>query len=296
MRRFLISVAGLAVLGAGAFWIATAPRPLAPGTFAGLEGNAARGEAVFHAAGCASCHAAPGASGDDRLVLAGGQRFATAFGTFIAPNISSDPVAGIGAWTLAEFANAVMAGVSPEGEHYYPAFPYTAYANMTLQDMADLYAHLATLPASATPSAAHEVGFPFNIRRSLGGWKLLFQTDGWVVEAALTEAEARGRYLAEALAHCGECHTPRNALGGLDRARWLAGGPNPNGQGRIPNITPARLSWSEGEIVAYLTSGFTPGFDSVGGHMALVVENFAKLPEADRAAVAAYLKRVAPVD
>ncbi len=186
MRRFVVPLLGLAVLGAGAFWILTAPRTLSPGTFAGLEGTAARGEAVFHAAGCASCHAAPGASGEDRLILAGGQRFATAFGTFVAPNISSDPVAGIGAWSLPEFANAVMAGVSPEGEHYYPAFPYAAYANVTLQDMADLYAYMGTLPAAATQSAAHEVGFPFNIRRSLGGWKWLFQTDGWVVDATLT--------------------------------------------------------------------------------------------------------------
>jgi mono/diheme cytochrome c family protein len=152
---------------------------------------------------------------------------------------------------------------------------------------------MMTLPPSDVPSAPHEIGFPFNIRASLGGWKLLFAGAGWAVDPPdLTEAEQRGRYLAEALGHCAECHTPRNALGGLDRARWLAGAPDPSGQGRVPGITPSQLDWSELDIVAYLTTGFTPDFDSVGGHMAHVVANFARLPESDRAAVAAYLKRV----
>jgi mono/diheme cytochrome c family protein len=115
------------------------------------------------------------------------------------------------------------------------------------------------------------------------------------VPGNLTPTEARGRYIAEALAHCGECHTPRNGLGGLDRARWLAGAPNPSGQGNIPNITPGKLTWSEAEILEYLTTGFTPAYDVVGGHMAHVVENMAKLPASDRQAVAAYLKRVPAV-
>ena len=293
--RFGRIILGLVVIGGVAGWVLTAARPLPASATAGLSGDAARGEAVFHAAGCASCHFAPGASGEAQRVLSGGQRFATAFGTFIAPNISPDPDHGIGAWTLAEFASAVTRGVSPDGQHYYPAFPYAAYGRMTLQDVADLWAFWPSLPASATPSAPHEVAFPFNIRRSLGGWKLLFGRGDWAVAGNLTPTEGRGRYIAEALAHCGECHTPRNALGGLDRSRWLAGAPNPSGPGRVPNITPAALAWTEGEIVAYLTSGFTPEFDSAGGHMAHVVENMARLPESDRQAVAAYLKRVAPV-
>ncbi|HMO09828.1 MAG TPA: cytochrome c, partial [Paracoccaceae bacterium] len=241
------------------------------------------------------CHFPPGAEGEARRVLAGGQRFATQFGTFVAPNVSPDPDHGIGGWTLAEFAGAVTRGVSPAGEHYFPAFPYTAYQRMTLQDVADLWAFWPALPASDTPSQPHQVAFPFSIRRSIGGWKMLFGGGDWALAGNLTPTEGRGRYLVEALAHCGECHTPRGALGGLDRTRWLAGAPNPNGPGRIPNITPGALDWTEGEIAAYLTSGFTPGFDSAGGHMALVVDNMAKLPEADRQAVAAYLKRVSPV-
>ena len=132
----------------------------------------------------------------------------------------------------------------------------------------------------------------------MGGLKRLFLSDDWAVPGNLTPTEDRGRYIAEALAHCGECHTPRNALGGMDKSRWLAGAPDPSdptGRARIPNITPAKLTWSQADIVAYLTTGFTPEFDSVGGHMAHVVENFGKLPKEDAEAVAAYLKRVAPV-
>lgn len=288
-------ILGLAVVGGVGGWFLAAPRPLSETDVAGVTGDAARGALVFAAAGCASCHTAPDAQGKAKLVLVGGQRFATAFGTFIAPNISPDPEHGIGGWTLAQFASAVQRGVSPEGQHYYPAFPYSAYAKASLQDIADVQAYMATLPPSPIPSQPHEVGFPFNIRASLGGWKLLFAGKGWVVDGDLSAAEARGRYIVEALAHCGECHTPRNPLGGLQRASWLAGAPNPSGQGRIPNITPSALIWSEEEIVEYLTSGFTPEYDSAGGHMALVVENMAKLPESDRQAVAAYLKRVPPV-
>ncbi len=290
-RRLLL---GLIVAGGVAGWWLARPKPMAEADFAGITGDAGRGEAVFHAAGCASCHAAPGAEGTAMLVLSGGQKFPTAFGTFVAPNISPSPE-GIGGWPLAAFASAVMRGVSPEGEHYFPALPYTAYQNATVQDVADLKAWMDTLPASDAASQAHQVGFPFNIRMSIGGWKLLFGGGGWTLAENLTPTEARGRYIVEALAHCGECHTPRNALGGLDRGRWLGGAPNPTGKGNIPNITPGKLAWSEAEIVEYLTSGFTPEFDSAGGHMAHVVENMAKLPQSDRQAVAAYLKRVPAV-
>lgn len=292
MLRWLVVAAALA---AGLGWWLTRPVGLAEADFAGLAGDAVRGETVFHAAGCASCHAAPGATGEAKRVLAGGQRFPSPFGTFVAPNVSPDPEHGIGGWTLVQFASAVQRGVSPEGAHYYPAFPYTAYARASRQDIADLWAFWQTLPPSSAPSRPHEIGFPFNIRATLGGWKLLFAGGGWAVGGELTATEARGRYLAEALAHCGECHTPRNALGGLDRGRWLAGGPNPAGEGRIPNITPGGLTWSDDEVLTYLTDGQTPDYDYAGGHMALVVENLSKLPEEDRRALVAYLRKVPAV-
>lgn len=295
MRRLLLTAAVLALAGGAVFWVITAPKPLPSNATANLTGDATTGEAVFWAAGCASCHMAPDAEGDAELVLVGGQRFPSDFGTFIAPNISPDPEQGIGGWSLDAFANAVTRGISPDGAHYYPAFPYNAYNKMALQDVADLKAFMDTLPPSTTPSQAHEVGFPFNIRRSLGGWKFLFETTDWGVAGTLTETETRGRYLAEAMAHCAECHTPRNALGGLDRSKWLAGAPDPSGKGRIPNITPAELDWSEAEITAYLTTGFTPDYDSAGGHMVHVVENMARLPVSDVEAISAYLKRVPAV-
>ncbi len=296
MRKIVLALCVFAVIAMAIGLYLFRPDPLPSEALAGLTGDPERGEGIFWAAGCASCHADEDAKDDEKLVLSGGQRFPSPFGTFIAPNISNDPAVGIGDWSALDLANAMMRGVSPEGQHYYPAFPYTSYAKAQLQDVVDLRAFLATLPADPTPSAAHEIGFPFNIRLSLGGWKMLFFNEEWAVDGDLTEEEERGRYLAEALGHCGECHTPRNALGGSERGRWFAGGPVPGGKGSFPNITPAKLDWSEADIVEYLTSGFTPEYDSAGGHMALVVQNTAKLPPEDRAAIAAYLKKVPPAE
>lgn len=287
--RWLVAVG---VIGAGGLWVLARPAPLAASAVEGLSGDITRGEAVFWAAGCASCHMAEKAEGDAELVLKGGQRFASEFGTFLAPNISQDAEHGIGTWSALDLANAITRGVSPEGEHLYPALPYASYAKMQMQDVVDLYAFMKTLPADPTPSQPHEIGFPFSQRAAVGVWKLMFVNTDWALPGNLTPTADRGRYIAEALAHCGECHTPRNALGALDTARWLAGAPNPSGDGKIPNITPAKLTWSAADIVQYLTTGFTPEYDSVGGHMAHVVENMARLPESDRQAVAEYLKAV----
>ena len=289
MRRRVIRVAAaVAVAFIGTAWFLTAPSPLSEAAIDGMTGDADRGALVFAAGGCGSCHTAPGAE-DGTLILSGGQAFATEFGTFHAPNISSDPVHGIGAWTTIDVVNAVKRGVSPKGQHYYPAFPYGSYGRAETQDLVDLAAYLGTLPASDIPSLPHDIGFPFNIRRSVGGWKLLFWSDDWVIDGDLSDQQMRGRELAEGLAHCAECHTPRNALGGLDTARWMGGAPNPNGSGNIPDITPAALGWSEADIAEYLRSGFTPEFDTAGGEMAHVVKNMAQLPQADRDAIAAYI-------
>ena len=170
MKRLLYGFTGLVVVGAAGFWFLSAPTSVDVATYESLTGDAKAGEQVFWAAGCASCHAAADASGDAMLVLSGGQAFPTAFGTFLAPNISPDPNEGIGGWTLVQFANAVTQGVDDEGQHLYPALPYAAYNKMVPQDVANLKAFMDTLPASAEPSKPHEVGFPFNIRRSLGIW------------------------------------------------------------------------------------------------------------------------------
>jgi len=286
----------LALVGAAVFWWVTRPNTLDANALAGLEPDVAAGEQIFYAGGCASCHAAEKAEGEAKLVLSGGRAFPSPFGTFRAPNISSDPEYGIGNWSAMDLANAMKRGVSPEGQHYFPAFPYTSYTKAKLGDIVSLRAYLATLPASSTPSKPHDVGFPFNIRRSLGGWKMLFLKEDWTVTGDLTAQEQRGRYLVEALGHCGECHTARNPLGGLTLSKWLGGAPNPDGRGKVPNITLGKLDWSHADIAEYLSSGFTPEFDTAGAQMADVVENTSHLPPEDRAAIAVYLKVVTAVN
>jgi mono/diheme cytochrome c family protein len=289
MRKFLLAALVFAAVAGLAGAALTRPARLPPDATAGLVGDEGRGERVFWAAGCASCHAAPGAEGDARLVLAGGYRIESPFGTFVAPNISPHSEAGIGGWSTGDFATALLRGTSPEGRHYYPAFPYTSYARMTLADAVDLKAFIDTLPPDATPSLPHDLAFPFTLRAGVGLWKAL-NVDPAPVLPVEGETLERGRYIVEALGHCAECHTPRNAMGGLDTARWMAGAPNPSGEGRIPGITPAQLDWTEADIAYYLETGFTPAFDSAGGTMGSVVRNFANLPAEDRAAVAAYVK------
>lgn len=293
MGKLTTGLALLMALGAGAAWILSAPSaPLSNSALAGYIPDAARGATVFAIAGCASCHTAPEAAYSLTPVLAGGRAFVSDFGTFIAPNISPDPVQGIGAWTDAQIISAIQLGVTPDGRHLYPAFPYGAYNKASLQDMVDLVAFWRTLPASDTPSQPHQLSFPFSIRRAVGLWKLLFNSTDFVVQADLTAQQDRGRYLVETMGHCAECHTPRNALGGLSRGQWLSGAPNPSGEGRIPNITPGGLTWEAGQIAEYLKSGFTPEFDTAGGAMAEVVKNTAQLSDEDRAAIASYLKVV----
>ncbi|KAA3520019.1 c-type cytochrome [Agrobacterium vitis] len=288
-------VLGVALVGTYVFAVAPHRQPAAVWA-ATTTPDLTNGKRMFFAGGCSSCHAAPGATGDARLLLTGGVALKTQFGTFHVPNISPDPKAGIGEWTLAEFGDAVTRGIGPSGENLYPAFPYTSYARMKPQDVADLYGYLKTLPVSGNVAPPHELGFPFNQRLALTGWKLLFLNDKPRVTLASADAQIqRGQYLVEGPGHCGECHTPRNVIGGLKADEWLAGGPNPEGEGRIPDITPGSDSmgkWSKDEIASYLETGFTPDFDSVGGSMVEVQKNLAELPAEDRAAIAAYLKAI----
>ncbi|TFF25057.1 c-type cytochrome [Jiella endophytica] len=300
-RNVLIGGLLLVLAGVGAFFVLTLPSRLEASQIAAENsGEASRGERIFWAGGCVSCHAPSKAKGDDKLKLGGGDPLKTNFGTFHAPNISPDPDDGIGRWSLADFANALQRGVDPAGRHLYPAFPYTSYVRMKKADVADLYAFMKTLPPVVGKAPDNELGFPFNIRRGVGLWKLVFLGDG---SPAVTlpddagEAAHSGQYLVEGPGHCGECHTPRSlgGAGGLETGEWLAGAPNPEGKGNVPNITPSKAGiggWSASDIAYYLESGFTPDFDSVGGAMVEVQENIAKLPEADREAIAAYLKAI----
>lgn len=270
-------------------WL-TRPQTLEYAALPSHEPDAANGERLFHAGGCASCH------GEN---LEGGLQLATAFGVFRVPNISPDPEVGIGAWGELDFVNAMRFGVSPEGRHYYPAFPYASYTRMALSDLLDLKAYLDSFPAVSVRIAGHELDFPWSIRRGIGLWKRLYLDDDPVLQFAGDDAVLeRGRYLVESVGHCGECHTARDRFGGLRQEQWLAGAPSLDGEGRAPNITPhadGLAEWSQRDIVRYLKSGFTPEYDTVGGSMTKVQENIARLPDSDRAAIAAYLKAVPPV-
>lgn len=290
MRRWLTGLIVCAAVGGIGFWAGTWPASLPETVAAGHTADIKNGALVFAAAGCGGCHTAP--NSEDPTMLAGGHPVESGFGTFYAPNISPSDQ-GIGNWSLPEFARAMRKGISPNGQYLYPAFPYTTYARMTDTDIADLFAYLGTLPANDTASLSHDISFPVTIRRGIGLWNKLYLNPAPVMTNDLGPELERGRYLVEALGHCAECHTPRTALGGLDPNKWMAGAPNPSGKGRIPNITPAALDWSQDEIAEYLTSGFTPDYDSVGGSMAEVVTNISKLPEADRMAIAAYIKALA---
>ncbi len=296
MRTAASLVLPLILVGGGAFWFLSAPSYVDAAKLAAVgPGDAQRGMSVFGQGGCASCHAAPGAKGDARLVLAGGVNLVTPFGTFVTPNISPSKQ-GIGGWSFEDLANAMLKGTSPDGQNLYPAFPYTSYARMQLQDIADLYAYLKTLPPTDNVAGPHKLGFPFNIRRGLGLWKRLYLSPEPVLTIAdASDAIKRGQYLVEGPGHCGECHTPRNPIGGLDNSQWLAGAKAPEGKGVIPNITGGDGgidSWSEKDIAYALESGFTPDFDSLGGSMADVVLNMAHVEPADREAIAAYLKAI----
>jgi mono/diheme cytochrome c family protein len=298
--RYIAALAALGLVGFGAFWLLTLPDPIAAGEISARAGDPDAGRRIFDIGGCASCHAAKGAEGDDRLKLGGGRELVTEFGTFRVPNISPDPATGIGGWRPVDLVNAMMHGVSPEGTHYYPAFPYTSYARMRPDDVVDLYAFLATLPPVSNAVDDHQLAFPFSLRRGIGLWKWLYLDPAPVV-ALPVEAPAdvrSGRYLVEGPGHCGECHTARNVIGGPDLSRWLAGAPNPEGEGTIPNITSGEGGigeWSIEDIVYSFETGFLPDFDTYGGQMVEVQRNLERLAPEDRSAIASYLKAVPPL-
>lgn len=294
-RRLLLAFCVLGAAGLATFWWLTRPTTVALAA-ATRAPDLVNGQEIFNIGGCASCHAVP--NQQDRLKLGGGLPLASPFGTFYAPNISPDPKDGIGRWSEADFVNAVLKGVSPGGSHYYPAFPYTSYAGAKIDDVRDLFAYMKTLPPVAGPSRPHDLPFPFNIRRTVGVWKLLFFADKpFVADSARSAEWNRGAYLVNTFGHCAECHSPRNPLGGIVTAQRFAGGPDPEGQGFVPNITQKGLSdWSESDISYFLETGQLPDGDSAGGSMARVIRNTSQLTPDDRKAMAVYLKSLPPVE
>jgi mono/diheme cytochrome c family protein len=298
LRGWLTGLAVAVVAGGAAFWVLTEPRPLAASVVPAAPGDATRGELLFWAGGCVSCHLSPGAKASDaKPMLGGGKPLTSKFGTFYPPNISPDPETGIGKWTTLDFINAMKRGIAPDGTHLYPSFPYTSYQRMTIPDLVDLKAFLDTLPAVTAENNADALPFPLNIRRGLGLWKLVF-LDGkeFAPDPAKSDEVNRGGYLVEGPGHCNECHTPRTLfdLGGLDYAHAFAGAPNLSGRGRAPNLTPGKGGIgdkSADDLLFDLQMG-----QDFNGVMLEVQQNLAHLPEADLAAIVAYLKQLPPHD
>ena len=256
---------------------------------------ARRGAYLATAGNCANCHT-NGAGGG--AAFAGGRALPTPFGVFFAPNITPDPTHGVGAWSLEDFSRALRRGVSPRNEHYYPVFPYTSYTGMTDGDIADLWAFLRQVPAVPQPDRPHELGFPFNVRLAMAPWKILFLDRGPLApEPARSPEWNRGRYLVNAVAHCADCHAPRNSLGAVDRARHMSGTRERLEGYEVPNITPDVETgigrWTVQDL-AGLLAGRGMRAMHVGGPMREVVSNTARLTEADRLAMATYLKSLPP--
>ena len=260
--------------------------------------DVARGAYVAKAAGCISCHTDFEGGGAS---YAGGRVLKTPFGTFYSPNITPDPETGIGLWTYADFLRALREGVSPSGQHYFPVFPYTAYTGLSDADVSDLQAFLFSLEPVRSEALPHDVPFPFKLRFAQFFWKLLFFDMGPAPKDPSQSSEwSRGRYLVTAAAHCGECHTPRNFLGGARGGMFLAGTlDGPEGV-RVPNITPDTQtgigSWSQSDIINFLQTGSMPDFDNVQGLMEEVIQHGLKdLSRADLNAITIYLKSIPAV-
>lgn len=262
--------------------------------FASAQGDAKRGEYLSKAGGCVGCHTE---TRRDAQPFAGGRALKTPFGTFFGPNITPDAKAGIGSWKEVDFIRAMREGRRPDGSNYFPAFPYSSFTRISDADLRDLWAYLRTLKPSSQPSRDHELGFFYRWRFLVTFWKWLYFDPGAIVpDPAKSEQLNRGRYLVDALGHCGECHTPRNFLGGPRKSRYL-GGAKLGEDVNAPNITPARLKkYGPAELKDILTSGLYPDGDVMGETMSEVVKNTtSQLSAPDLDALIAYLLSIAPL-
>jgi mono/diheme cytochrome c family protein len=277
--------AGLFVFAALLAW--------ALGAFA--QGDAKRGAYLAKAAGCEGCHTE---KKDGAVPYAGGRELKTPFGTFYGPNITPHPDTGIGRWSEADFLRALREGMRPDGAHYFPAFPYPSFTQITDADARDLWAFLRSMPPNARKNRPHELRAPYGWRFMVGPWKWLHFTPGvFVADATRSATLNRGAYLVEGLGHCGECHTPRNFLGGTKRDRRLAGtASGPEGKS-VPNLTPTKLKkWDDRDLREFLQSGLTPDGDVAAEAMGEVVRNTtSQLTAQDLAAMIAYLRSLPPL-
>ncbi|BAV33648.1 cytochrome C [Sulfuricaulis limicola] len=275
-------------------WLAVATAPAMA-----ANADTPPGEYLFRAAGCAGCHTDADSKGTP---LAGGRALSTPFGTFYSPNITPDPDTGIGRWSEADFVRALREGISPQGQHYYPAFPYTSYTQLTDADLRALWAYLHSVKPVRQANKPHALPWYLRSRATLRIWKMMFFGPGaYELQHDKPPAWNRGAYLVRAVAHCGECHTPRNLLGGFRQSQQLAGNPHGVDDAKIPNITPDRKTgigtWTANDLVYYLETGATPDGDFAGDAMAEIIDNStSQLTGDDRRAIAVYIKSLPAVE
>ena len=285
--RWLLAIVVVIGLGVAVYLF----RPVSgPARDLTLKADATHGAYVLAVGGCVACHTDTKNNGE---TLAGGAPLVTPFGSFVPPNITPDPEAGIGKWTLAEFSEALSNGHGPNG-HLYPAFPYTSYTKMTDQDLVDLFAALKAVTPVSKRAARSEVGFPFNIRLANLAWQnLFFSPHRFVPDPVHSAVWNRGAYIANGPGHCVECHSPRNLFGAIEVGKEFTGSPKGSVGGRAPPLTPSELKrglYDEPGLIDTLKTGFTPGDDALGGEMAAVVkDSTSQYTDDDRKAVAAYL-------
>ena len=257
------------------------------------QGDVQRGLYLSKAAGCLGCHTE---AKPDAQPYAGGRALETPFGTFFGPNITPHPQAGIGRWSEEDFIRAMRRGLRPDGAHYYPAFPYPSFTRISDGDLRDLWAYLRSLPPSSRASPPHELGLLYRWRWPIWGWKLLYFSPGaFTPDPAHSQTISRGAYLVNALGHCGECHTPRNFLGGPKKDRHLAGAEV--GDATATNLTPTRLKkFSDEYLREVLQTAMTPEGDILSEAMGEVVRNTtSQLTPQDLDALIAYLRSLPPL-
>ena len=276
-----------------AAWVLSAP---SPGTTALPERKVdlANGETLFHAGSCGTCHRPANGGPNAPALPSGGAPFKTPVGTFYPGNLTPDPETGIGRWSAADFVNAMTRGISPEGTHDFPAFPYTSYRFMRTEDLLDLRAYLMSLPPVRAPARRAEVPLLALARRGVGLWKrFALREGGFRPEPARGAAWNRGAYLVNGPGHCPECHTPRNVLMVMRADRALRGGKHPAGEGEVPSLVGliARGKYKDkADLALALQNGEELGYEHLAsGGMGAIQSNIALLPESDALAIAEYL-------
>jgi mono/diheme cytochrome c family protein len=287
----ILSLAAIAAAIAGAVIVwrpaIAAVEPPAPNSFD--SALVKRGRDLAAIGNCNDCHTVRGAKD-----FAGGLAVPTPFGIIYSSNITPDTETGIGRWSEAAFRRAMQSGVDRDGRHLYPTFPYDHFTNVSDDDNRALYAFVMTRTPVRAPARANQLSFPFNQRAVVAGWKLLYLRHGTYQPDATKTAEwNRGAYLVEGLAHCGACHTPRNALGAERTHASFAGGDVDNWHAyAINSRSPAPVPWDADALFQYLRHGWHPDHGVARGPMAEVVSNLSEVPESDVRAIATYMAGV----